>query len=178
MIVSRKDDTTVIPKRKRVVKAVFRNAGEPNYEPYTQKEQVPTFNLAKRIRKPFGGENLSTRSAGVVPLKCNQSGSHAGAMLFNATEAEPMAPLMVPDYRATDLKQLQTEDVNPAFPNYDYLYGSRPSVRALKEVNVTEPTDPYPVRPDPATYKRQSVAPVPMRYQYEDELVKQVRGLL
>lgn len=178
MIVSRKDDTVVIPKRKRVVKAVFRNAGEPNYEAYTQGEQVPTFNLANKKRKPFGGENLSTRPAGVVPLKCHQLGYHAGNMLFNATEADPMAPLMVPDYRATDLMQNQTEEVNPAFPNYDYLYGSRPSVRALKEVNVTEPTDPYPFRPDAPTYKRQSVAPVPVRYQYEDELVKQVRGLL
>lgn len=158
-------------------KAVFRDAGEPQYEPYTQGEQKPTFNLAHKKRKPFDGEILSGKPAGVVPLKCNQLGSHAGNMLFNAPYNMDLLVFKVPDYRSTYLMQDQTEEVNPAFPNYDYLYGSRPSVRALKEVNVIEPTNPYPVRPDSQLYRGQSVAPSPVRYQFEDELVRQVRGL-
>jgi hypothetical protein len=148
MIVSRKDNTTVIPKRKRgVANAVFRDAGDPQYEMYTQGEQKPTFNLSKRIGKPFGLASLTGSVAGFVPLKCNQLGSHAGNMLFNATEGTPMPPLKFPHYRATDLKLYQTEEVQTQTPNYEYLDSLRPSARALKKVSVIEPTDPYPTRP-------------------------------
>ena len=121
MIVSRNDDTTVFaPKKKnKLVKVVSRNAGDPVAEQFTQPPQLKVFNISKGIAKPFGLESLTGKTG--VPLKFNQEGSHAGSYLFNAPQSLIISPLSTPVYKETNMKQRETEEVNPPPSNYSYL---------------------------------------------------------
>lgn len=177
-IVSKQDDTFKIYGKKHPIKAVYRDMGEPYTPQYQFPPQTATFADSKRLSKPFGLASLTGKPAGVVPLKSLQEGTHAGSMLFNAPENLDVVPLKVPIYEPTKFKNYEgRETYNPHFPQYSYYDGARPSVRPLSEYPVSEPTDPYPSRPEKVAYHQYKVTPYPVHYQLEDEIMAQVRGL-
>lgn len=87
---------------------------------------VAIFNQSRRIGKPFLPDP-NTSKMGVVPLYTLQKGSTNLVPVVN-TEQKLVAPMPVPTViRMTDT----TEEVNPAFPQYFYNDGIRPSARPL-----------------------------------------------
>jgi hypothetical protein len=168
-----------VPRRKRgPIRAVGFNAGPPQYERFALPEQKPFFNVSKGIAKPFVKAPEKKYPAGVVPLKSLQYGTHDGCVLFNAPEMIDIAilkqPVMVPSsLRMEDAVQ----EVNPAFPMpYAYNDGIRPSMRALKEQDVLEPTGPV-FRPSVQQYAATRPNPYRTGYLPDDEIVRQVRAL-
>ena len=177
-IVSKQLDTFSVPKSKHgPVKAVCGVAGPPQYPAYAQPEQMPWFNLSKRIAKPFVAPPEKKYAPGVVPLKSLQYGTHAGAVLFNAPMMVDIAPLKtpVPVVRPIRIEDA-TQEVNPVFPVYTYNDGIRPSMRPLKPEDVLEPTGPA-FRPSGPVYRQMRVTPYPTAYLPDDEIVRQVRAL-
>ena len=145
-------------RRKRNFKAVQRSVPGSDIE-YAPPPQLPTFNLSKKLKKPFIVEE-PPRFKG-VPLKCLQQYSHAeGAMLMDAPVtliAEPLK-VVIPSTGKIDYDQIIADLEVPFRPEFQYDKGIRPGVRNIKLDVVDEPAPPYPTRPDvrPAPSKVQT----------------------
>lgn len=152
--------------------------GEPHFEQYEQHKQMPHFNISKGIRKPCIAPDFPLHGKpGMVPLKCNQYGSHAGGMLFFGDQPTQVGPLKVPVYEPTNLHQDQTEEYSVDFPvPRNYNAGIRPTIQPLVEHSIIEPA-PKMFRPAEVQYTHHRVLPVPTRFLPDDEIVREVRGL-
>lgn len=179
-IVSRKIDSQMPLPMRNVVKAVGFDKGEPVYPQFAQPPQKPNFNVSRWIRKPFEPTpDYLHGEMGKVPQKCNQFGTQAGSMLFYAPMLQDIEVMRVPVYRATDMRQDESVemdyDVGRPFM-LDYAKGTRPGERKLNIKQVAEPTGPMFRQPKPATMYAK-MRPAPTRLQFEDEIVRQVRAL-
>ena len=152
--------------------------GEPHFEQYAQPEGKAHFNVSRWIRKPYVAPDFDIHGKpGVVPLKCNQYGSHAGAMLFYAEAPTQVGPLAVPLDYATNLHQGATEEYFVDFPvQRDYKAGIRPAIQPLREHQILEPSAPK-FRPQEKKYGHYRERPAPVRFLPEQEIVREVRGL-
>lgn len=91
--------------------------------------QTPCINRSKTIGKHFLPDP-NTSKMGVVPLYTLQKGSINEIPTVNQMQ-KLVAPMPVPSViRMTDT----TTEVNPAFPQYFYNDGIRPSVRSLNAI--------------------------------------------
>jgi hypothetical protein len=110
--------------------------------------QKPNFMISKHIAKPLIYDPKLNRGPGFVPLKCDQLGSHAGAMLFFAPPPPDFQPLNVPkDVVTTYGSPDGFEEVNVQFTEpLDYQAGIRPSVRRLNDSSVVAPVAPLGFR--------------------------------
>jgi hypothetical protein len=121
-------------KKRRVVGAVQYNPGPNPFDIFSQGAVAPTFG-GNRYRKPNLDSDVKQYPMGVVPLRCDQAGyiEPEGAVYKTQKVAGPMP---VP----TRMRMENTTDeVNPAFPNYDYLAPIRPGPRKLNPFLVSEP---------------------------------------
>jgi hypothetical protein len=141
-VVSRRDDFVSVPFKRRGPRvAVQYNPGPTPFDIFTQGAVAPTFS-GNRYRKPNCDSDVKQYPMGVVPLRCDQAGyiEPEGAVYKTKKVAGPMP---VP----TRMRMTETtEEVNPAFPNYDYLAPVRPGPRALNPFLVAEPA-PVMFRP-------------------------------
>jgi hypothetical protein len=136
-----------IPRKRRNFKAVSRSVPGSDIE-FKQPEQLPTFNLSKKIRKPFIVEEPPKFKG--VPLKSLQQFSHAeGASLFDAPMLLIPEPLnvVVPSTAKIDWDAITAELEVPFQPGFQYDKGIRPGVRNLKPDTVDEPAFAFPTRP-------------------------------
>ena len=153
------------------------NKGDPVFPEYQQQTQLPNFNVSKNISKPYIPAPYIHNPIGNVPLKCNQEGTHAGAMLFFGDQPTQVEPLKVPYYEGTNMYQNQAEEYTPSFnPPYQYNEGIRPSIRALHEIPILEPAAPM-FRPKYQKNVHYRDIPFGVHYLPEQEIVKEVRGL-
>ena len=114
----------------------------PEPPDYTQGEQMPTFNLSKRIGIP--AVNLVPSHKGeFVPLKCDQQNTHAvGAALFNADTPAFTAQLNIPTdmppimRQSTDYGISKFPDITPDIPYNQGIKGTR----AIDFSDINEPT--------------------------------------
>lgn len=152
--------------------------GEPHFEQYAQPRQTPHFNVSKNISKPYvKPENALHGKVGVVPLKCDQWGTHAGAMLFFGDQPTQVGPLAVPYYTGTDMHQRESEEYTPSFPiPRDYQAGIRPTLQPLRERPILEPAAPQ-FRPQKERYTHYRDLPHEVRFLPDDEIVREVRRL-
>lgn len=141
-VVSRRDDFVSVPFKKRGPRvAVQYNPGPNPFDIFTQGAVAPTFS-GNRYRKPNADSDVKQYPMGFVPLRCDQAGyiEPAGPVYKTKKVAGPMP---VP----TRMRMENTTDeVNPAFPNYDYLAPIRPGPRALNPFIVSAPA-PVMFRP-------------------------------
>lgn len=118
------------------------DSGMPEPADFTQGEQIPTFNLSKRIRVP--ALDLSPMHRGeFVPLKCDQQNTHAlGASLFNAPtpaftpqlDIESDVPYPTQAYSNYGISKFP--ELAPRFP---YEAGIRGNNNPIKFDDVSEP---------------------------------------
>lgn len=135
-VVSRKDDSVSVPFKKRGPRvAVQYNPGPNPFDIFSQGAVAPTFG-ANRYRKPNADSDVKQYPMGVVPLRCDQAGYiEAGGAVYKTQKVA--GPMPVP----TRMRMADTTDeVNPAFPNYDYLEPIRPGPRRLNPFLAAEPT--------------------------------------
>ena len=95
-VVSGKIGIVAIPKNRHVKTAVQydkNDSGEAEPGEFTQGEQLPMFNLSKRIRIPAVNLTPEQYKGGFVPLKCHQTGAEYA--LFNTDTPAATAPLDV-----------------------------------------------------------------------------------
>lgn len=113
---------------------MLKNRGRPNpiqmavmkNPDFAPTPQVACFNRSTKIGKHFLPDP-NTSKMGVVPLYTLQKGSINEVPAVNQMK-KLVAPMPVPSViRMGDT----TEEVNPAFPQYFYNDGIRPSVRPL-----------------------------------------------
>jgi hypothetical protein len=134
-VVSRKDDFVSVAFKKRGPRvAVQYNPGPNPFDIFSQGAVAPTFG-GNRYRKPNLDSDVKQYPMGVVPLRCDQAGyiEPEGAV-YKTTPVK--GPMPVP----TRMRMENTTDeVNPAFPNYDYLAPIRPGPRKLNPFLVSEP---------------------------------------
>jgi hypothetical protein len=124
------------------VQYVKNDSGEAEPPDFTQGEQLPCFNLSKRIRLP--ALNMMPMHTGeFVPLKCHQQNSHAfGAALFNADtpaftaqlDIESDVPYPTGSYSNVGISKFP--DITPAIPYNQGIQGTR----AIDFSNISEPT--------------------------------------
>lgn len=125
-VVSRLIDLIGVPPKKRGPRvAVQYNPGPNPNGDFTQGEVKACFS-ANRYNRPFIIDD-NRAAPGVVGLAFNQEGYSAPSSgVFKGQKL--VAPMPVPTrMRMTDT----TEEINPPFPNYDYLAPIRPSPRKL-----------------------------------------------
>lgn len=181
-IVSRGIDYHTIFPNRHPVKAVGFKAGAPEPAPvYAFPEQKAHFNVSKGIAKPFIlSAQVDTHVPGKVPLKSQQYGSHAGAMLFNAPELLDIALLKTPVPMPTrfNMEAMVEEYQAPDVPIYTYNDGIRPSPRPLQPRPIAEPGPPIIFRTaGPTLYEQLRKIPTPTALNPEDMIAAQVRGL-
>lgn len=174
-VVSRQLDFFTIPKPVRNAVPVGFSAGPPQYPIYAQPEQKAHFNVSKNIRKPIRDVAYTHGTMGNVPLYCHQFGADV-PKLFVAPNND-LQVLKVPIPVPTNLNLSQGEEYVPQFQmGLPYNEGIRPSVRFLRETEITEPAGPM-FRPAGAKFGLYRPQQVPMMYLPEDEIVRQVRNL-
>jgi hypothetical protein len=141
VVSSKLGEVSVSFKKRRVVGAVQYNPGPNPFDIFSQGAVAPTFS-GNRYRKPNCDSDVKQYPMGVVPLLFQQAGyvEPAGAVFKTKKVAGPMP---VP----TRMRMENTTDeVNPEFPNYDYLAPIRPGPRALNPFLVSAPA-PVMFRP-------------------------------
>ena len=152
--------------------------GEPHFEQYAQPRGLAHFNVSKNISKPYVKPDFALHGKpGVVPLKSNQWGTHAGNMLFFGDQPTQVGPLAVPYYTETNMHQFETEEYNPSFPiPRDYNAGIRPTIQPLREHSILEPSAPK-FRPQQVKHTHYRELPHQVRFLPDDEIVREVRRL-
>lgn len=141
-VVSRRDDFVSVPFKKRGPRvAVQYNPGPNPFDIFSQGAVAPTFS-GNRYRKPNADSDVKQYPMGVVPLRCDQAGYIAPEGAVYKTQ-KVKGPMPVP----TRMRMADTTDeVNPEFPNYDYLEPIRPGPRRLNPFIVSAPA-PVMFRP-------------------------------
>jgi len=156
MIVARQIDTSAAPmtNQRRYRLPVMRSVPDSSIKSL-QPPVKANFNISKGIAKPFLYDEKNPICAkGLVPLKCDQLGSHMeGVSLFNAPVMLIDAPLLVPKDKESgfnDSVSRLIDDVEeqPVMfpPDFRYNDGIRSSRRSLHFDAIAEPTNPFPDR--------------------------------
>jgi len=141
-VVSRRDDFVSVPFKKRGPKtAVQYNPGPNPFDIFSQGAVAPTFS-GNRYRKPNADSDVKQYPMGVVPVRFEQAGYIAP--LGEVYKTKPVkGPMPVP----TNMRMTGgTQEVNPEFPNYDYLEPIRPAPRRLNPFIASAPS-PVMYRP-------------------------------
>ena len=143
VVSSKLGSVSVSFKKRRVVGAVQYNPGPTPFDIFTQGAVAPTFS-GNRYRKPNCDSDVKQYPMGVVPVRFEQAGYIApeGAV-YKATKLREIVP--IPTNMSMGMSGGTTE-VNPEFPNYDYLAPIRPGPRALNPFIVSAPA-PVMFRP-------------------------------
>lgn len=144
-VVSRELGFIPIPRTRHVPNAVQydkNDSGEPEPSEFAVPPQMPTFNLSKKIRRPY--VDLDVPVLNYVPLKCHQVGTHPdGSALFNADTPAWTAPLDIESDVPFPTKAYEHVSISKypdVAPSYPYDKGISGVGRPIKFDDVSEPT--------------------------------------
>jgi len=144
-VVSAKLGVVPVPRTRHVRTAVQydkNDSGEPEPADFTQGQQLPMFNLSKRIRLP-AVDLMPAHSGEFVPLKCHQEGSQYVVWNTDTPAFTPPLNVYAPSGRsmAVAMEQYGAEvSLAPPIPYNMGIRGDAPRPIKFDPLNEPAPT--------------------------------------